>query len=190
MHQALALGCSGGSSPWRPIRLNGPKQPPSIHHQATLWIPSTGAINLGLVTSWQAFIQTTNKTGTLLRDYYVGGQTLIWLQLCSYHPNKWGCTPPLPEIKNSNPVWSKWDYSAKLAVTKEEVGCECWKKICISLSSAMLVNMIYTGNYVVVFSWPYYHAVSFNLHNTRGLNYLKDGCNIYRIKMTFLFLKD
>ncbi len=151
MHQALALGCSVCSTPRRPSRLNGPKQPPSIYDQATLWITSTGAINLGLVTSWQAFIQTTNKTGTLLPDDDGGGQMLMWLQLFSYHPNKRGCTPPLPEIKNSNAGWSKWDYSAKLAVTKEEVECERWKNYAFSPPSAMLVNVIYSGKDVVVF---------------------------------------
>lgn len=42
--------------------------PPSIHDQAELWINSTAVINPHHVTSWRAFIQTTNNAGAQLSD--------------------------------------------------------------------------------------------------------------------------
>lgn len=91
---------------------------------------------------------------------------LIWLQLGSYQPNKRGCTPPLPEIKNADAVRSKRDYSAKLSATKAEVECERWKNYVFSPPSAMLANEIYTGKDVFFIVDLITMLVRFNLHNT------------------------
>lgn len=77
--------------------------PPSIHDQAQLWSESTGAINLGLVTS----LYPNNKQNKHFTAWWRWRGPDVNLAVAPQLSSC--CTPPSPEIKHSNTRWSKWN---------------------------------------------------------------------------------